>query len=417
MHLILFEDSRWSDLAPVADVLPVPALAFGATDLATRWQQALDVEHAFVEARAGAMACWRDRPTVADVAPADGEPVVCVNAACIPGTGLEDAWQGVHAGNGHLFVQDDRVLAALLPWSGVKDGLGLGEGFEAYLQQLGLESTDVEARTIEQPWQMVEWNITALEVDLVRKGPGSSQGDVHPSAVLVEPVRILIDAGATVGPLAVLDASEGPIHLEEGVRVAPHTHVRGPCVVRRGTHLLGGVIGRSTIGPHCRIAGEMEDCIWQGRSNKRHHGFVGHSIIGEWCNLGALTTTSDLKNNYGPVRVRTRRGDVDSGTQKLGAMLGAHVKTGIGTLLPTGAWVGVGANVFGGGRFAPKHVPAFAWWNGESTDTHRFDAFLGTARIAMSRRGARLGEDEAEALARHFEATAFERRAAGSPTS
>src|SRR5206468_2886065 len=102
--------------------------------------------------------------------------------------------------------------------------------------------------------------------------------------------------------------------------------------------------------PGCRIAGEVEECIWQRWSNKRHHGFVGHSVIGEWVNLGALTTTSDLKNNYGPVRAWAGGAERDSGLTKLGAVIGAHVKTGIGTLLPTGASLGIGGNLFGGGR-------------------------------------------------------------------
>jgi len=193
------------------------------------------------------------------------------------------------------------------------------------------------------------------------------------------------------------------VRLEAGVRVAPHTWVRGPCAVGEGTQLLGGLIGRSTIGPGCRIAGEVEDCIWQGRANKRHHGFVGHSIVGEWVNLGALTTTSDLKNNYGVVRIETPAGEVSTGTRKLGALIGAHAKTGIGTLLPTGAWVGPGANLFGGGRFAPKHVPAFGWWDGEAMREHRLDAFLATAAMAMSRRGAVLEAAEAGALRAYFE--------------
>ena len=189
----------------------------------------------------------------------------------------------------------------------------------------------------------------------------------------------------------------------------------GPCDVGAGTELLGGVVARSSVGPQCRIAGEVEECVWQGYANKRHHGFVGHSVVGEWVNLGALTTTSDLKNNYGPVRVIVDGRERDTGLSKLGAMLGTHTKTGIGTLLPTGASVGVGSNLFGGGRFAPRAVPPFTWWDGDAAVEHRLDAFLDTARRAMARRERPMSAAEERALRACFEATAAE-RAAGVPS-
>jgi hypothetical protein len=120
--------------------------------------------------------------------------------------------------------------------------------------------------------------------------------------------------------------------------------------------------------------------------------------VGEWVNLGALTTTSDLKNNYGEVRVRLGAREIATGSTKVGSILGDHVKTGIGTLLPTGAVIGTGTNLFGGGRFAPKHVPAFTWWDGEAAVEHELDRFLATARVALSRRGRTLADAEERRL-------------------
>jgi len=154
----------------------------------------------------------------------------------------------------------------------------------------------------------------------------------------------------------------------------------------------------------------VEASLWQGYGNKRHHGFLGHSIVGEWVNLGALTTTSDLKNNYGSVRVWVDGVEIDSGSPKVGALIGAHVKTGIGSLLPTGASIGVGSNLFGGGRFAPKATPAFAWWDGERAVDHEIDKFLATARIAMSRRSRTLTPADEAAQRALFGSTASERR-------
>jgi hypothetical protein len=160
------------------------------------------------------------------------------------------------------------------------------------------------------------------------------------------------------------------------------------------------------------VAGEVEASVWQGYANKRHHGFVGHSVIGEWANLGALTTTSDLKNNYGHVRVWIDGREQDTRSAKVGAFVGAHAKTGIGSLLPTGAAVGTGANLFGGGRFAPKHVPAFAWWDGERMLEHELERCVATARVAASRRGRTLDAGAEAALRALFAATARERAGA-----
>jgi UDP-N-acetylglucosamine diphosphorylase/glucosamine-1-phosphate N-acetyltransferase len=411
--LLVFEDASWPDLAPLADLLPVPALAFGASDLASRWQVALEAEPIGCEARAGAMACWSDAPAAGARVRAD-EPVLVVNAACLPGTGLETALREAGTREPTLFQRGGRVLGAVLPFGRLEAGLGRGAGLDAWLRALGLRAVEVQARLVERPWQMIEWNAEALEADLATRaktGGRKGAGEVHASAVLLEPRRIVVEPGARVEPLAVLDAREGHVWIESDVVVGPHTVVKGPCVVRRRSQLLGGLVARSTIGPDCRIAGEVEECIWQGRSNKRHHGFVGHSIVGEWCNLGALTTTSDLKNNYGTVRIHAPSGEIETGLTKVGSLLGAHVKTGIGTLLPTGAWVGTGANLFGGGRFVPKHVPAFGWWDGERMDVHRIEAFLGTARTALGRRGVELSGPAERALRALFEASAGRIRA------
>ena len=406
--LVLFEDERWPDLAPLTDLLPVPALAFGASDLASRWRATVTEPLLAIEARAGAMGVWRERAAHARAPHAGADEVLAVNAAVLPGPWLA-AVSRVTASA--LFVAGDRLVGARLADAAVTRGLGTGERFAGFLAGLGLPRHPVEARFIARPWQMVEWNAEAITADLAR-ARGEVRGEVHALTAVVQPERVTVAQGARVDAYAVLDAREGPIAIGPGAVVLSHTVVIGPCVVGAGTHLLGGVVGRSTIGPGCRIAGEVDECVWQGRANKRHHGFVGHSLIGEWANLGALTTTSDLKNNYGTVRVHAGGAEVDTGLIKLGALIGGGVKTGIGTLLPTGAMVGTGSHLFGGGRYAPKHLPAFSWWDGESVREYQLDKFVATARVAMGRRGADLAPADEAALRGLFDATAAARRGA-----
>jgi len=400
-RIVLFEDARWRDLRPLTDLVPVPGLAFGASTLGRRWSERPGWSLLAVAARP------LGTPLAAGRAAA-GDLVLAVNAAALPGPWADEI---VARGAPVLALSGERVAAALVPFGRLAPLLGDGPGFAAALAGLGLPAVSVEARVAAYPWNLVEWNADAIATDLAGMAAGIA-GEVHPSAVILGPDRVHVARGARVEPLAVLDARPGPIRVGENVVIAPRTVVTGPCAIGAGTQLLGGSIGRSTIGPECRIAGEVEECIWQGHANKRHHGFVGHSLIGPWVNLGALTTTSDLKNNYGTVRVWVDGREMESGVRKIGALIGAHVKTGIGSLLPTGASIGTGANLFGGGRFAPKRVPSFGWWDGERMIEHRLEPFLTTARTAMGRRGNALSAADESALKELFAATAGERAVA-----
>jgi UDP-N-acetylglucosamine diphosphorylase/glucosamine-1-phosphate N-acetyltransferase len=404
--LVVFEDGRWPDLSPLTDLLPVPALAFGASDLASRWRLAVGAPLLAIEARPGAMGVWREAPTWDASRPGGGEEVLAINAAALPGPWLTATVQVPAPAQ---FMCGERLVAARLAAATIVPGLGRGAAFAAFLAGLDLPRHAVDARLIERPWQLLEWNPEAIATDLDR-APGAIRGDVHRLVAVYEPERVTVEPRARVDAYAVLDAREGPIHIGTDAIVRPHTIVVGPCAVGAGTHLLGGAVGRSTVGPGCRIAGEVDECVWQGWGNKRHHGFIGHSLVGEWANLGALTTTSDLKNNYGTVRVQGARGEVNSGLIKLGSLIGGGVKTGIGTLLPTGAMVGTGSHLFGGGRYAPKRLPAFSWWDGERVAEYQLDKFLATARVAMSRRGRELTVADESALRGLFDATAKERR-------
>src|SRR5260221_3632011 len=369
--LVLFEDRHWGALRPLTDLLPVPALAFGGSHLARRWRIAAGLPLLAIEARAAALATWREAPAAEIAAErarsgSGDEVILVVNAAGLPGAWLDAVRSAEEPA---LFTCGARIAAARLPWSRLRPGLGHGERFEGFLERCDLPRTELELGVLACPWPLIEENGAALEHDL-GAGPFEQRGEVHRLAALEVPEAIAVEEGARIEAGAVLDAGGGPIRVERGAGVGAHTLVTGPCVVGAGSELLGGTVARSTIGPRCFIAGEVEASIWQGYSNKRHHGFVGHSVIGEWVNLGALTTTSDLKNNYGPVRVTVGGREMDSGLTKVGAFIGAHTKTGIGSLLPTGAVIGTASNLFGGGRFAPKHVPPFTRWDGQRASVH-----------------------------------------------
>jgi len=266
---------------------------------------------------------------------------------------------------------------------------------------LGFVDEEIDAPFVDAIWDLLKHNHQELLVEgelAVRAAHGAELAPrnnpaLSPGAHVVSPAGIALHPTARIAPGCVLDASGGPIVVERDAVLEPHTYVAGPSWIGAGTHVLGGKLGGGVaLGPVCRVAGEIEETIFQGYGNKRHHGFVGHSVIGQWVNLGALTTTSDLKNNYRPVRVSLNRVEHETGENKIGSFIGDHVKTGIGTLLTTGAVIGPASNLFGGGTVSPRELAAFTWWDGYDQVPYEIGKFCATARVVCARRERSFGE-------------------------
>jgi UDP-N-acetylglucosamine diphosphorylase/glucosamine-1-phosphate N-acetyltransferase len=190
--------------------------------------------------------------------------------------------------------------------------------------------------------------------------------------------------------MVLFDASGGPILVRRGTTIQAFTRLVGPCVIGEETIVNGGRIATCSIGERCRVHGEVSMSVFTGYANKGHDGFIGHSVLGRWVNLGAGTVNSNLKNNYSDVHFWTPRGVEHTGMQFLGAFLGDHAKTAIGTRLTTGAVIGTGANVYGTG-ITPRYVPPFAWGL-DGSDVWELNAFLETAERAMKRRDVALSD-------------------------
>jgi len=265
------------------------------------------------------------------------------------------------------------------------------------------EEVEIRGRLLQAPWELMDRNPHQVEWDIPRFFPGYSPGEILGSHILGTGVLSLGDS-VEVEPGTVFDLRNGPIRLGNGVKVRAQGRQEGPLYVGPDSVILGGAISSSSIGPVCKIRGEVEASVILGYTNKAHDGFLGHAYLGRWVNLGALTTNSDLKNNYGPVRVGSSRGPVDTGLLKVGCLLGDHVKTGIGTLLNTGTVVGAGTNLFGG-QMPPTYVPPFSWGTGDHLSEFRLDKFLELAARAMGRRGIELDKGTEGLLRRAWEAT------------
>lgn len=275
------------------------------------------------------------------------------------------------------------------------------------------ERLELDGFVLEHVWELVARTPTQLREDLEggmftppASVPGAGTAVRHPRAngnhTAIPPQSSLpsgahllgdglltLNSGSVVEPGVLLDTSPGPIVLGEGVRVFGPARLEGPLYVGPGSTILGGKVSASYAGPACRIRGDIEKSVLLGYDNKAHDGFLGRSYLGRWVNLGAMTTNSDLRNDYRDVRVQTSDGAVPSGLTKLGCFVGDHVKTGIGTLLNTGAVIGAGCNLFGGA--APtSQLPPFRWGATRDAPLFRLDRFLDTAARVMNRRGVPL---------------------------
>ncbi|MBP6874770.1 MAG: hypothetical protein KBD56_01725 [Candidatus Eisenbacteria bacterium] len=205
-----------------------------------------------------------------------------------------------------------------------------------------------------------------------------------------------------------LDAEAGPILLGENAGIGPFSVLEGPLFVAEGAQILGGRVAHSYIGPGCRIRGEVAQSTFLGWTNKAHEGFVGHSYFGEWVNLGALTTTSNLKNTYGEIRVGPRR-DQATGLTKLGSVVGDHTRTAIGTMMATGSLIGVGVNLVGSEGIAPHWLPSFVWGVRERASAFDLARFLEIAARVLARRDRSLSAADREVLVAVHAASAAER--------
>jgi UDP-N-acetylglucosamine diphosphorylase / glucose-1-phosphate thymidylyltransferase / UDP-N-acetylgalactosamine diphosphorylase / glucosamine-1-phosphate N-acetyltransferase / galactosamine-1-phosphate N-acetyltransferase len=273
----------------------------------------------------------------------------------------------------------------------------------AWLQRPTIEATvhELAGRMLRHVWELVAENPRQIAMDHDAAGdvvtdPGAA-GGYHVLGDATTALRL--GREVTIEPNVVIDVRSGPVWLDDGVTVRAFTRLSGPAYVGPGSTLLGGPYAAISIGPVCKVHGEMEETVVLGYSNKAHDGFLGHAYLGRWVNLGAMTTNSDLKNNYGRIRMWTPAGDVDTGLMKLGCLLGDHVKTGIGALLNTGTVIGAGSNLYGT-EMPPKYVAPFSWGSGAELVAYDVDRFLGVAATVHERRGIELEEGMQDVLRR-----------------
>jgi UDP-N-acetylglucosamine diphosphorylase / glucose-1-phosphate thymidylyltransferase / UDP-N-acetylgalactosamine diphosphorylase / glucosamine-1-phosphate N-acetyltransferase / galactosamine-1-phosphate N-acetyltransferase len=389
--LYLYDDARAREFEPFTLTRPVSELRAGVEITRHRWELISGRDaSAFIGAlhladfeEAGAPPALSPDATI----PAGA---IIANSRCMVSLNelLEDG-ESVWRCDGQVCaVRLTRALAA----SQLSDG-----SLELEAIAPAQSGSDVTGRWVNAIWDFVAQLSVQLADDIASVAPTMKALVQHGTTLGSH--LVTVEQGASVEPYVIFDATAGPILVRSGATISAFTRLIGPCFIGAGSTIVGDRIANCSIGERCKVRGEISSTIVLGYSNKGHTGFVGHSYLGRWVNLGAGTTTSNLKNTYGTVHLWTPGGLVDSGQQFLGTMFGDHVKTGIGTMLTTGTVLGAGSNVFGG-KSHPKLVAPFSWGEGEPYASFQMAKFMDVAERMMQRRGVHLTETSRNHLAR-----------------
>lgn len=373
LHFACWDDAVARRFEPFALTRPVSELRAGALLVRERWAKVLAAEAAgFVGG--GQLADFEEpgAPPALTVVPAGTVLVQARFAPQLAKAAAADAW--THGG---------RVVAVRLTRDVPADVLRQpDQTLDAYVTP-GAATAPLEGWWLEAPWDVIRHLPAMLASDIPVCAKAWKAKALGGSAVRGDHT-VFVEEGAEVEPYVLLDAHAGPILIRRGAVVQAFTRLVGPAVVGVDSTVFGDRIASVSIGERCKVHGEVSSTVFIGHANKAHDGFVGHSVLGRWVNLGAGTTTSNLKNTYGTVQCWTPGGVVDTGLQFLGTLFGDHVKTGIGLQLTTGSVLGAGANVFD--AMPPRVVPPFAWGSHAPYDVFALEKFVAVAERMMARR-------------------------------
>ncbi|OIQ28328.1 MAG: glucose-1-phosphate thymidylyltransferase [Bacteroidetes bacterium MedPE-SWsnd-G2] len=385
MNYILFDGPSRDQLLPFTYTRPVADIRVGILTIREKWQLALTSTITTVT-----------EDYLSEKYPmVELEENVMINASVLPNDSLVKQVQVLKA-NQAIYYKEE-----LIAFFTTEDQEHIN--LETYQK---IECSE-EPVSIEHTWDIFAKNGLAIEADFKALTKDRKSQLLPESNNVINPSQVFIEEGAKL-EFATLNASSGPIYIGKDAEIMEGSIIRGPfALCDHATVKLGAKIyGPTTIGPHSKVGGEVNNSVLFGYSNKGHDGFLGNSVLGEWCNLGADTNNSNLKNNYAEVRLwdYETEGFARTGLQFCGLMMGDHSKCGINTMFNTGTVVGVSSNIFGSG-FPRNFVPSFSWGGSSGYTTYLTKKAFEVSKIVMDRRGIEFTEEDAQILSHVFDLT------------
>ena len=386
-HLLLFDDPAIrGSLLPFTFTRPVADIRVGILKISEKWNKLT-----------GAQISFLTQDYLQKKFPRNQNKALAVNGSWLPDAGALQALNSLK--------EDQALYFGKVFLAGY---IGETEKNLSFVSERNQVQLSYEPVLLQKTWQIFQFNGSEIRKDYSLLTYGRASQPVNdPHTIVYGADQIFIEEGAKI-KAAVLNAESGPIYIGKNSEIQEGSLIRGPFALCEGSTVNMGakLRGDTTVGPFSKVGGEISNSVIFGYSNKGHEGFLGNSVLGEWCNLGADTNTSNLKNNYAPVKLwdYTRGGFANTGLQFCGLMMGDHSKCGINTMFNTGTVVGVGANIFGDG-FPRNFIPSFSWGGAAGFSTFTMVKFEETAKAVFGRRGIDWTPAEKEILDKVFDLT------------
>ncbi len=385
MNYILFDGPARTALLPFTFTRPVADILIGIVTIRQKWEMYL-----------GSTITTLTEEYLSEKFPmVEMEQNIMINASFLPNPTLVEMIQGLQS-NQAIF-KGDEVIAFFTN----------DEQEQVDFDTYEIIDYSEDCLTVQNTWDIFAKNDTALRADFELVTQDRKSQPIPKSVNVIAPENIFIEEGAKL-EFVTLNASTGPIYIGKDAEIMEGSVIRGPFALCEGAgvKLASKVYGATTVGPYSKIGGEVNNSVLFAYSNKGHDGFLGNSVLGEWCNIGADSNNSNLKNNYEEVKLWSyeTEGFAKTGLQFCGLMMGDHSKCGINTMFNTGTVVGVSANIFGSG-FPRNFVPSFSWGGAAGFTTYTTSKAFATAKLVMSRRNVEFDEKEQAILEHVFEET------------
>jgi UDP-N-acetylglucosamine diphosphorylase/glucosamine-1-phosphate N-acetyltransferase len=395
MNYILFDDEGRHALLPFTHTRPVSDIRCGILTMRERWEKLLGCSTGTLTSK-----------FLREIYPLEtAAENTWISGALVGTPALLEAIQAMPAES--VLKQGEEVIA-IRSVKGIVE-LRSQQAGDQNLQEISYDAPYLKLR---QKWDIFSLNEQAIRIDFELLTAGRTSAPIPEGITVAGHENIFLEEGARVQPGTVINATVGPVYVGKGAEIMEGCLMRGPlalcadAVLKMGAKLYGG----TTIGPGCKVGGEVSNTVFFANSNKGHDGFLGNAVIGEWCNLGADTNSSNLKNNYDTVKIWDEYSarSISTGLTFCGLLMGDHSKCGINTMFNTGTVVGVSCNIYGG-NFPEKFIPSFSWGGSEGSVTYNFTRAMDTARRMMARRHKELSPAEEKAFKAVFDLTQEQR--------